>query len=49
MTPDRTVAERHLDLLKRLVHQADAYRLEAGRDALDTPEVLDQLIAPTLD
>lgn len=49
MTPDRTVAERHLDLLKRLVYQADAYHLEAGRDALDTPEVLDQLLAPTLD
>lgn len=49
MTPDRAVAQRHLELLKRLVHQTDTYRLDAGRDALDTPEVLDQLLASTLD
>lgn len=49
MIPDRAVAEQHLNLLKRLTHQADAYYLEAGRDALDTPEVLDRLLAPTLD
>ena len=49
MTPERPVVEQHLELLKQLIHQADTYRLDAGRDALNTPEVIDRLLAPTLD
>lgn len=49
LTPNRTVATRQLEVLKQLVHQTDVYRLDAGRDALDAPEVLDHLMTSTLD
>ncbi len=48
IVPDRSIADAHLHLLKRLVHQAEAYHLKAGRDALDTPEVLAHLLAPVV-
>ena len=40
--------EEHLALLVRLVHQAPGYRLEAGRDLLEHPDLSHQLLAPLL-
>jgi hypothetical protein len=48
LTPDPTVARRHLEVFRQLVQQAHAYRLHAGRDLLDRPDRIHALLAPLL-
>jgi hypothetical protein len=40
------VADRHLAVLRRLVGQAQAYRFRAGRDVLEEPGKVHELLAP---
>lgn len=49
LTPDPDVAGDHLDTLGQLIGQSSAYRLHAGRDALEAPDTLPRLLAPLLD
>jgi hypothetical protein len=42
---DQAVARREFQILSRLVHEVDCYRLHFGRDILDLPK----LIAPLLE
>jgi hypothetical protein len=42
---DRGTMAQHLGVLKRLVHQAIAYELLAGRDLYQHPEKLGRLLA----
>lgn len=44
----RDWAGEHLTLLVRLTHQAQSYRLEAGRDLLEHPSHSHELMAPLL-
>jgi len=49
LTPDPTVADRHLTILRRLIRQSRTYRLHAGRDVLETSHALHGLLTPLLE
>lgn len=49
LTPDPSVADRHLTLLRHLLDQSRTYRLHAGRDVLETSDALHDMLAPLLE
>lgn len=49
LTPDRSIASRHLDLFSQLIDQTRTYRLHAGRDLLEDDRTIHALLAPLLD
>lgn len=48
LTPDPALANRHLEVFRRLIRQTRAVRLRAGRDVLERPRRLHGLLAPLL-
>ena len=46
LTPQRPVANQHLDLIRDLVDQCACYRLHAGRDLIDDSKRIHHLLAP---